>query len=107
MPRSKLIDILERGNPTGAGELLGGGTAPVGTDAIPTDALGGLGPPPEGRGAPPPAVAPRGEGPEPEGVEPEGVQALAAAPSLSPEERAQLEAMIALAAREKLLEGLV
>lgn len=83
-PRSRLLDILQGAAPSGAGEVAGLG-APVGTDSIPTGDL-------EASAAPPPGA-----------VEPGSAEALTAAPDMTPDEEAQLQAELALAARQRLM----
>lgn len=102
--RSKLMEMLGGGAPAGAGDLLGGGAAPVGTDAIPTPDLEGAGGVPPGGAVPEPPLGAGG----PSGApipEPGGIEAILGAPDMDPAERAKLEAELAMAAREKMLQG--
>jgi len=80
MARPRLMDFLGGAAPVGMGEV------PVGTDEVPTDELASMGPAPE-EGA----------------VEPDSAAAIAQAPDMTPEEQAQLQASIELAAKEELM----
>lgn len=80
--RERILEMLGGAAPTGVGDT------PVGTDAVPTPDLSGAGPAP--------AEAP---------PEPNSAAAVAQAPDMTPEERAQLQASLELAAREELLKG--
>ena len=89
--KRKLLELLQGAqDPLGAGDLLGGGEAPIGTDAVPTEGLAGSGD----------ELPTAGPG-EPEG----GIEAILGAPDMTPEERMKLQAELALAARQRFAGG--
>jgi hypothetical protein len=93
--RSRLLDILQGAAPEG----IGNAASAVGTDALPTSALE------QAAGAPAPP-APGGVPPAPEaGAEDQGVQSILAGPGMTPDQRAELEAELAMAAKEELMKG--
>lgn len=83
--RSRLLDILQGVLPEGGTPDILDAASPVGTDAIPTSALEQSAPPPP--------------------QEPGGLGAIMQAPDMTPDERAELEAELALAARKRLMGG--
>lgn len=91
--RSRLLDILQGAAPEGIGQV----ASPVGTDALPTSALeqaaSAPAPPPTG-GVP---AAPEAEEAD------QGIQSILGGPEMTPEQRAELEAEIAMAARDRLM----
>lgn len=91
--RSRLLDILQGAAPEGIGDV----ASPVGTDAVPTSALE------QAAGAPPPPPA-GGIPASPEAEEADqGIQSILGGPEMTPEQRAELEAELAMAARERLM----
>lgn len=98
--RSRLLDILQGANPEGVADIAS--PVGVGTDAIPTSALESQAPsaPPE-----PPAAGIPGAPEIPEEEQAPGIQSILGGPEMTPEERAELQAALALAARQRLMKG--